>query len=153
MSIERSIAVKNRLGVTTFTIDGDDGIRDNVGNALIATHDRVNAPLLAGSINSFIWVCQEGVWVVSGVAEAHTVVGGSGATVTVVVCPGAIAIASGVVQLTAPLDLTVTAPAKSFGTLIASPTEIYRGDAVALLLAGTLTGLVGALSIQIKKIK
>ena len=71
----------------------------------------------------------------------------------VVVCTGSVAIGSGVAQLTGALDLTVTAPAKRAGTLIASPTEIYIGDSVGIDMSGTLTGLVGQVTIGLKRIR
>lgn len=112
----------------------------------------ITAQLLAASVDSFIWTCVEGVWVVDTVVEAHTVVGGSGATVQVVVCPGSVAVASGTAQLSAALDLTVTAPAKQFGTLIATPTQMLRGDSLAIDMSGTLTGLVGVLTVQLARV-
>lgn len=127
-------------------------LKDATGKVYDPFH-RIVYPLLAASVDTFIWTCQEGVWRVRSVVEAHTVVGGSGATVTVTVCPGSVAIASGTAQLSAALDLTVTAPAKAFGTLIASPTEMSRGDSLAIDMSGTLTGLVGVLTVMLERVK
>ena len=146
----RDVTLVNRTGV--ILVDSDEvGIKDGSGR-YFSPYEHVNHDLLAASVDGFIWTCIEGVWQIAGVAEAHTVVGSSGATVQVVVCPGSVAIASGTAQLTAALDLTVTAPAKSFGTLIATPTQIFRGDSVGMDLSGTLTGLVGMLTVQLRRV-
>lgn len=153
MQILQAFRVVGRgpTGTPLFDVD-ETGVKDIVQGSYFSAFDRLNIPLLATSVDSFWWVCQEGTWRVASVAEAHTVVGGSGATVNVVVCPQAVAIASGTAQLSAALDLTVTAPAKAFGTLIASPTDIRRGDCIGIDMSGTLTGLVGILSIMIKRV-
>lgn len=153
MTIERSTTWKNRVGTDVFTIDADDGIRDMVNNGLVSVYRTIEVDLAVGSIDKFVHTVMAGVWVVAGAVEAHTVVGGAAAAVTVVVCPGSGAIAAGVPQLSAVLDLTVAAPAKAFGALIATPTEMYRGDSLAVDLSGTLTGLVGCLTIMLKRIK
>lgn len=112
----------------------------------------INWPILAASVSTFIRVIHDGVWVVASVGSAHTVVGGSGATVIPVVCPQRVAIASGVEQIAAAFDLTLTAPNGGFGTLITTPTPMTRGDALGIKFAGTLTGLVGVIDIVIKRI-
>ena len=138
-------------GVKVLTADRN-GVYDEQNAGFITAFERVVWPLLAGSLDSFIWVCTEGIWQIASVREAHTVVGGASAAVTVVVCPQAVAIASGVVQLTAVLDLTITAPAGRAGTLITTPTKMTVGDAVAVDFSGTLTGLVGAITVSLKKV-
>jgi len=70
----------------------------------------------------------------------------------VVVSPQCAAIASGTAQLAAAVDLTAVAPSHVFPALIASPTLIMRGDGVALDYSGTLTGLVGTLSITLGRV-
>ncbi len=146
----RDVTLVNRTGV--ILVDSDEiGIKDGSGR-YFSPYDYVTHDILAATPNSFIWTCIEGVWQIAGVAEAHTVAGGASAAVQVVVCPGSVAIASGTAQLTATLDLTVTAPAKSFGTLIATPTQIFRGDSVGLSFSGTLTGLVGMLTVQLRRV-
>jgi hypothetical protein len=153
--LEQALSIRGRantLGVTPLIADMDElGLRDSLGRYFSPYHT-LDWPLLVGSISSFIWHCHEGLWQVHSVSEAHTVVGGAGCTATLVVCPQAVAIGSGTAQLTAVLDLTVTAPAYRFGTLIASPTIMSRGDALAVLMAGTQTGLVGVLHTLLKRI-
>lgn len=154
MPVEQALTIKVRPTPTSeLTILDTDavGVKDGSGRYWYPPIEK-SFSLLAASVDAFIWTCIEGIWQVTGVVEAHTVVGGSGATVNVVVCPGSVAIASGTAQLSAALDLTVTAPAKQFGTLIASPTQIFRGDSVGIDMSGTLTGLVGVLTVQLKRV-
>lgn len=155
MPIEQALTVVGRAntnGVAPNVIVADDlGARDLIGRYFSPYHT-ISWPLLVGSLSSFVWHCHEGLWQVHSVSEAHTVVGGSGAAASVVVCPQAVAIGSGVAQQTAVLDLTITAPTYRFATLIASPTVMSRGDALAVLMAGTLTGLVGVIHILLKRI-
>ena len=148
---EVSVFTKGPSGVQRYRLD-ENGLY-NAGQARYAPeYLKIRWPILAASVSSFVSVAHDGVWVVSSVAEAHTVVGGSGATVIVVVCPQRVAIASGVEQTSAAFDLTTTAPNGGFGTMIASPTPMTRGDAIGIKFAGTLTGLVGVIDIVVKRI-
>jgi hypothetical protein len=155
MPIEQALSIvgrANSAGVAPNVITADDaGARDVIGRYFSPYHT-LDWPLLVGSISSFIWHCHEGLWQVHSVSSVHSVVGGAGAAASVIVCPQAVAIGSGVAQQTAVLDLTITAPTYRFATLIASPTVMSRGDALAVLMAGTLTGLVGVLHILLKRI-
>lgn len=142
----------NTAGVapTIFEID-ETGMRDGTGR-YVSAWQKYNWPLLVGSISTFVWHCHEGIWQLQSVSAQYTVVGGSGATVTLVACPQCVAIGSGTAQLTAPLVLTTTAPTYTFGTMVASPAFLSRGDALAVLFAGTLTGLVGNLTFVMKRV-
>jgi len=155
MPIEQALTIRGRAntaGVTSVVAEMDElGLRDNTGR-YFSPYQLISWPLLVGSISSFVWHCHEGLWQVHSVSGAHTVVGGSGAAASVIVCPQCVAIGSGVAQQTAVLDFTITAPTYRFATLIASPTVMSRGDALAVLMAGTLTGLVGMLQILLKRI-
>jgi len=149
MPIYRALSVVDRSGNVLLDIGGDAvGAKDGNGryDLQFIEHD-----LLAASVDTFIWVCQEGIWQIQYASEGHTVVGGAGANVQVVVCPGGVAIASGTAQLTAALDLTVTAPKVQHGTLITTPTQMFRGDALGLDFSGTLTGLVGSITVAIQR--
>jgi hypothetical protein len=138
-------------GTDLFRVTSD-GIYDVVNTRYFNPYHIISVPLLAASVDSFIWGVVEGQWQVAGAIESHTVVGSTNAAVTILVCPQAVAIGSGVAQLSAGFDLTVTAPAKAYGTLIASPTRMTRGDVLALDFSGTLTGLVGNLTIYMKRV-
>jgi len=148
MPIERALTMIDARGNVLWDVDPSVGARD-FGARVIDGVESVTVPLTAGiAVNSFIWTVHEGIWRVGTVSESHTVVGGAGSTAQVVVCPQSVAVGSGVTQLTAAFDLTIGAPAVRFGTLIALPTLMTRGDSLAYLMAGTLTGLVGVLTIN-----
>lgn len=76
--------------------------------------------------------------------------GGAAAAVTLEKDPSGTAIGSGTVLLTAPVALTGTANTNTAGTLIASSTSLSlaKGDSLALVFSGTVTGLVG-LNVQV----
>lgn len=113
--------------------------------------DTVHVPLIATSVDTYVWTNPEGVWEVSRAESIISVTGGTGADVMVEVCSGVTALTSGVDQLSAVLDLEETAPDKQVGTLIATPTSIFPGDNVSVYFTGTLTGLVGNLTITLKR--
>ncbi|MGL5936911.1 MAG: hypothetical protein ACRCZI_14950 [Cetobacterium sp.] len=148
---ERSIEIVNSVGGRVALLDGDVGIQGPNGQ-LFQTEEGVTVPLLATSVDTYVWTARDGTWQIVGVISITSVVGGAGANVTVRVCPGVTAPASGVAQLTGTIDLTIAAPSKVNGTLIASPTVIQAGDSVAIDMSGTLTGLVGNLTIWLRKL-
>ena len=148
---EVSVFTKGPSGVQRYRLD-ENGLYNASQVQYFPEYQQIQGLLLAASVSGFIAVVHNGIWAVASVATAHTVVGGSGATVIPVVCPQRVAIASGVEQISAAVDLTVTAPSGGFGTLIASPTAMTRGDALGLKFAGTLTGLVGCYDIILKRI-
>lgn len=150
-NVEGSIKIINRAGTTLFESD-DIGLKNSLGY-YISHQDRITQALLAGSVSNYLWTPQEGSWIVTSVASTHGVVGGASAAVMPVVCSGSVAVASGTPQLVTALDLTLTAPRSQYGTLIATPTPMYRGDALALLFSGTLTNLVGSITVQIARVR
>lgn len=154
MSIQTSeltVFTKGASGVKKYTLD-ELGIYNNLSVRYFPEYRQIQGSLLAASVDAFVAGFHDGTWAVASVFEAHTVVGGSSAAFNVVVCPQHIAIASGTAQLSAGLDLTTTAPNAAFGTLIASPTPLARGDVLGLDFSGTLTGLVGVYDIVLKRI-
>lgn len=68
----------------------------------------------------------------------------SSGTVQVEVAGAAIAPGSGTNQLTGTISLAGTANTTANGTIIASPTNIVGGTSVNVVVAGTMTGLAGA---------
>lgn len=150
MPIEQALTVVDRRGNIIFDA-GPNGVADGSGrqgyNALEKT-----AELNAASIDKPIFTCVEGIWRLLRVASYHLVAGGAGAALTLVYCPGSGTVAAGTPQLTAAFDLTVTAPALRFGTLIATPNQLFPGDSLCLDFSGTLTGLSGLVTVQLGRI-
>ena len=126
------------------------GYKDDASRIFDA-RERVNYHLVAVPVANYIWFCDRGVWVVESVVVQARVTGGTSATIDVLVCQQVEAVASGVSQLTAVLDVEETAPFKAVGTIIAAPTEIFPGDSVAFNGGGTLTGLIGVLTVILKR--
>jgi len=152
MSVERSLIIRGRgpTGATVLTLD-DDGMKDS-SNRIFNAFVNVQAQLLATPVANYIWRCRFGVWQVEYVNALVRVTGGTGCTCDVLVCQQVEAVASGVSQLTAVMDLEETAPFQATPALIASPTEIFPGDSVAFNYGGTATGLIGLLTVVIKRV-
>ena len=138
-------------GTTVVTLD-KTGIKDSASRILDA-REYVCAQLLATPVANYIWRCRAGIWVVEYVDALVRVTGGTGCTCDVLVCQQAEAVASGVTQLDAVMDLEETAPFQAVPALIAAPTEIYPGDSVAFNYGGTATGLIGLLTVVLKRIQ
>jgi len=152
MPIERALTMVDARGSVLWDVDPSVGAKD-FGARVIDGVESVTVSLLAAmAVNGFIWTVHEGIWRVGTVSESHTVAGSAGATAQVVVCPQSVAVASGTVQLAAALDLTIVAPVVRFGTLIAPPTLMTRGDSLGYLMTGTLTNLVGVLTVNMWRV-
>ena len=85
---------------------------------------------------------------VSAIYCVHSVAGGDSAAVVVEKCTGTTAPASGTEQHTA-FDLTGAANTVQTATITASAADrtLAKGDRIAIETTGTLTGLVGVLTI------
>src|SRR5215471_11616118 len=146
MPIERALTMVDARGSVLWDVDPSVGAKD-FGARVIDGVESVTVSLLAAmAVNGFIWTVHEGIW------RVGTVAGSAGATAQVVVCPQSVAVASGTVQLAAALDLTIVAPVVRFGTLIAPPTLMTRGDSLGYLMTGTLTNLVGVLTVNMWRV-
>lgn len=143
--------VNSRTGAVTFDIDDRGILNDQSDIALF--YPPITWPLLVGSLSSFIFsnFTNNSVFRVFAVRANTTVAGGASAAVQLVHCAQGVALGSGTNQLTAGLDLTTTAPAKLAGTLIATPTDILPGDCLGVVFSGTLTGLVGCLTVALRR--
>ncbi len=113
--------------------------------------EEITVPLSATSPSQSIFIADDNYQVV-GVQAVPDVIGGSGATVTVEVLTGTQAPGAGVAQLTAPLALNGTAHQVVTGTLIAAPTTAAAGNRIGIVMAGTLTGLVGYVTVAIQRV-
>lgn len=115
--------------------------------------EEITVPLTATSPSQSIFIADDNYQVVSVQAVADTL-GGSGATVTVEVLTGVQAPGAGVAQLTAALNVgsTGTAHQVQQGTLIAAPTTAAAGNRIGIVMAGTLTGLVGYVTVAIQRV-
>lgn len=138
-------------GATVLNLD-ETGMKDS-DNRILSFYDTIRAQLAATPVANYLWRCFKGVWVVEHVNVLVRVTGSTGATVDVLVCQGVEAVASGVSQLGAVMDVEETAPFQAVPALIASPTQIFPGDSVAFNYGGTATGLIGLLTVIVKRIQ
>ena len=89
---------------------------------------------------------------VEKIKESHSVVGSTSASLQVMKCAGGtVAPESGIPLHATVIDLTVTAPVAQTATLVANAATrtLAAGDVLSLDLDGTLTGLVGVLTIEL----
>lgn len=129
-----------------------------VGGVIVPQTITTTTELLAASVDKWVFIAPFACKVVS-IKEVHSVVGSTSALVsprkvTGVSAPGA-AVAAGITELlTAGFDLTATANTVVTGTLSATASDytLAAGDKIGLDFSGTLTGLVGQITIELKRV-
>lgn len=127
-----------------------------LGGNKVGTTVTVSVELLASSVDKWVFIADRAYQVVQ-IEEIHSVVGGASAAVrprkvTNASAPGAAAGAN-VKELTqAAFDLTATVNTTQTATLTATAADLQLadGDKISLDFSGTLTGLVGLLTITLK---
>lgn len=129
-----------------------------VGGVKVVGLQTINVELLAASVDKWVFIAN-GAYQVVSIEEIHSVVGGASAAVkarkvTGVAAPGAAASGTVVEFATAGFDLTATANTTQTATLssTAADLQLADGDKIGLDFSGTLTGLVGVLTITLKAI-
>lgn len=125
-----------------------DGTRRVIPNNIAISY-----PILAGSLDTPVFIADDAYQVVK-INEVHSVVGGGSAAVTVKKCTGTTAPASGTAMHASAIDLTATINTNISPTLVAttSTLTLAAGDKVSLDFSGTLTGLVGVITINLKRV-
>lgn len=108
----------------------------------------VTETILAASVDENVFVAPFACKLVRA-QEAHSVVGGASAAVDVKKCTGTTAPASGTTMLASTFDLTATINTVVDKSLSATAANLLlaAGDRVALDFSGTLTGLVGSVTL------
>jgi hypothetical protein len=112
----------------------------------------ITAPLLAASVDQHVYVATRPGRVLE-VREVHSVVGGSGATVNLRKCTSGTAPASGTSMLSAAVNVespTVNVPRTATLSTTLINREFAAGESLALDFSGTLTGLVGHVTIVLE---
>lgn len=145
-----SIVGTGPAGTKVLDIDSR-GIITGAGH-MIDSRKPITSLLLASSVDGYIWTNTDtdAIYNITGIASMVSTVGGSSAAVVVKVCTSATAPASGVAQHSTAIDLTITAPSL-VRPVITTTTPINPGDSISLDFTGTLTGLIGNISIQIRR--
>jgi len=101
----------------------------------------------------YVWSVPEGFWQLAGVIYSQGTASTSG-TIDVQVCSVGTAANAGTTQLTAVIG-TSTAGNNSqdvTGTLIATPTTFGPGNRLSIVIGGTPTGMVGTVSLSIRRV-
>jgi hypothetical protein len=120
----------------------------------------VTSELLAASVDKWVFVADR-AYKVMGINEVHSVVGGSSAavrprkvTAAGTDAPGAAAGTTVKELTTANIDLTATINVVQAPALAATAADLLlaAGDKIGLDFSGTLTGLVGSISIALKAV-
>lgn len=139
------------MGQTNFDDVGINGIK-------VPTTFSVSVPILAAAVDTWAFIAPVACQVVS-VKEIHSVVGSTSAAVrprkvTDTSAPGAAASATVKELTTAGFDLTATINTTQTLTLSATAADyqLAAGDKIGLDFSGTLTGLVGVVTIALKAI-
>lgn len=137
-------------------IPANSATTTTAANATIA----ITTELLAASVDKWVFVADKAYQVML-VEEIHSVVGGGSAAVrprkilaATTAAPGA-AVAAGITEITAAaIDLTATVNVTQTPALTATAADLLLadGDKIGLDFSGTLTGLVGALTITLKPV-
>ena len=119
----------------------------------------VNVPITASSVSTWTFTADANYTLVS-VRENHSVAGSTSAAVAIrkvladAVAPGASAGTNVVELLSGPtIDLTATANTTQTPALVstAGVTNIAAGNKIAFSFSGTLTGLVGCVTLEFKR--
>ena len=151
MPIESSIKVVGAGPTGAMVWQADErGSRDG-SNRYFFAPIYINDRLFATPLAAYMWTCDEGVWQVASVTAKVSVTGGASCTVDVLVSPGVVAPA-GTTQLTAVMDIEATAPFFVTGTLITTPTQIFPGDSLSRVIAGTVGSVEGLLTVKLKRV-
>jgi len=147
-------------GAGTTVVELDTNGVEVTAPAVLVADDNVIEPyvvltkdILAGSVDNALFTSSVHRYQVAYMSYLPRVAGSGGAaTIDLTVCTGTQAPASGTTQLLAALDLVGVADTLQQATIIASPTVISPGMRVAYNLTGTLTSVVGLLTVYLKRI-
>lgn len=140
-------------GADLFKIDANGAVwQPNASGLLvkIPRWEEVTLPLLAATVSQTIFIADDS-YIVTGVQVVANVVGGSGATVTLEVNTGTQAPGSGTAQ-TAAQDLHGITANTSTTVAVTTQTTMVAGNRLGIVMAGTLTGLVGNLTVQLQRV-
>lgn len=148
-----TLAVGGTLAVTgASTFTGAVSLPATVtGSTFDLTFD-----VVAASVNKWVFVADR-AYTVTAIKEVHSVVGGSAALVKIrrvtaaaTDAPGAAASATVIEYVTAGIDLTTTINVAQTATLVTGATvTLAAGDKIGTLFSGTLTGLVGSVTLTL----
>lgn len=129
----------------------DNAASDTGGFRGVADRVVITVPLLASTVDGNVFIADR-AYIVESVEEVHSVVSTSG-TLMLEKCSGTTAPGSGTDVLTGTISLAGTINTTVAGTLgtVAART-LADGDRLAIDIGGTMTGLVGVLTVVLRPV-
>lgn len=114
---------------------------------------RILIDLNANSVDKPVFIADRAYRTLQ-IEEIHSVAGGAAATAALRKCTGTTAPASGALLSTSTFDLTAAANTTQTATLTATAADrdLADGDKVAIDMSGTLTNLVGVVTLVLAKL-
>lgn len=153
-AVDKPLTIKNAEGTEIASISNTGVLASD------SLRMQVSAELLAASVDNWIWIADR-AYQVTGVRSVHSVAGGASAAVrprkvlsAATDAPGAAAGANVKELTTANIDLTAATNTAVNATLSATVSDLQFavGDKMGLDFSGTLTALVGNITIFLKAI-
>lgn len=143
------------IGIALWAASGDGSIVEVFPFPVTRQKFSLFRPVLAADVDNYIWICDRKCTLVAAggindVACASGVLNLRKITAAGTARAGAAAGATVIEQLTVGLDLSTAAGTAIVGSLsaVAGARDFEIGDKLAMDLSGTLTNLVGALSVD-----
>lgn len=140
----------------TLTVTDADAL--TVGAVIVPQTQSFSAEILAASVDKHVFIAPRAIKI-TAIKEIHSVVGSTSAVVDVrkitdTSAPGAAASSTVKEFLQTAFDLTATANTTQTGTLSATAADITlaAGDKIAFNFGGTITGLVGVVTVTYKAV-
>lgn len=133
------------------TTNGELTAYDGTNWRMLNGYHMVSYPILAASVDTPFFIAHRAFVVVSA-KEIHSVVGSTSAAVAIKKCTGTTVPASGTNIATGSFDLTATINTTQTLTLSATAADytLAAGDKLSLDFSGTLTGLVGVVTVVLR---
>lgn len=158
INIDKPIITTSTNTAASYAATGADGLTQNSNK--VADEFAISTELLAASVDKWVFVADRAYKVIA-IKESHSVVGGTSAAVsprkvTDTSAPGAGAGATVKELTTGAFDLTtgVAVNTSTSGTLSSTASDLIlaAGDKIGLDFSGTLTGLVGSMTIYLRPV-
>jgi hypothetical protein len=151
---ERSIQIVDADGNVKITLDGDNAGIKSAQDRVISDLWEQGFNLNSGMVSTVFRTITEGVWKTKYGVGVVTASGGANADINVAVITPGMGIASGTLQFSGDISLSAAPVTNVQGTLLsAGATKCYPGDSLALVVAGTLTGLTGGFTVGMERVE
>lgn len=127
---------------------------ESIGKRVMPKVITVSIPFNDTALDQHVWIADDAYQVVS-ISEIHSVVGGSGAVCQPRKCTGTQAPSAGAALTTTTCDLTSTVNTVVNKTITATAADalLAAGNRLAFDFSGTLTGVVGVITIRLRRVQ